>query len=156
MTTQITSREERGQAIAKLSGQVKRIDERTYSVKSQSHSGEYILRKIGDEWLCDCPDNKYRQVICKHIYAVDFSVSLRNEVQINRVIQEVNVSNCQYCGSSDIVKAGTRHNQKRRYPKISLSKIALTISPLNLGFERMRATPQIITSAMQLYFTGES
>jgi transposase-like protein len=25
-----------------------------------------------------------------------------------------------------------------------------------LGFERMRATPTIITSAMQLYFTGES
>ncbi|MCL6578916.1 MAG: IS6 family transposase [Candidatus Bathyarchaeota archaeon] len=25
-----------------------------------------------------------------------------------------------------------------------------------MGFERMRATPQIITSAMQLYFTGES
>ncbi|MFZ0510661.1 MAG: hypothetical protein WAM14_03565, partial [Candidatus Nitrosopolaris sp.] len=27
---------------------------------------------------------------------------------------------------------------------------------INLGFERMRATPQIITSALQLYFTGES
>ena len=27
---------------------------------------------------------------------------------------------------------------------------------VNLGFERMRATPQAITSAMQLYFTGES
>jgi len=26
----------------------------------------------------------------------------------------------------------------------------------NIGFERMRATPQMITSAMQLYFTGES
>lgn len=27
---------------------------------------------------------------------------------------------------------------------------------INLGFEKMHATPQIITSAMQLYFTGES
>jgi transposase-like protein len=27
---------------------------------------------------------------------------------------------------------------------------------VNLGFERMKASPQIITSAMQLYFTGES
>src|SRR3712207_8979433 len=26
----------------------------------------------------------------------------------------------------------------------------------NLGFEKMHATPQIITSAIQLYFTGES
>ncbi len=27
---------------------------------------------------------------------------------------------------------------------------------LNMGFERMQATPQVITGAMQLYFTGES
>ena len=27
---------------------------------------------------------------------------------------------------------------------------------INLGFEKMHATPQVITSAMQLYFTGES
>lgn len=27
---------------------------------------------------------------------------------------------------------------------------------INLGFERMRASPQAITSAMQLYFSGES
>lgn len=27
---------------------------------------------------------------------------------------------------------------------------------INLGFEGMHASPQIITSAMQLYFTGES
>jgi putative transposase len=26
----------------------------------------------------------------------------------------------------------------------------------NLGFEKMHATPQMITSALQLYFTGES
>lgn len=27
---------------------------------------------------------------------------------------------------------------------------------INLGFEKIHASPQIITSAMQLYFTGES
>jgi len=27
---------------------------------------------------------------------------------------------------------------------------------INLGFEKMHATPQKVTSAMQLYFTGES
>ena len=27
---------------------------------------------------------------------------------------------------------------------------------VNVGFENMKASPQIITSAMQLYFTGES
>ena len=27
---------------------------------------------------------------------------------------------------------------------------------INLGFEKMHATPEMITSALQLYFTGES
>ncbi len=46
MATKLTSREERGQAIAELGGQVKRIDGCTYTVKSQSHNGEYTVRKL--------------------------------------------------------------------------------------------------------------
>ncbi len=37
-----TTREERGEAIARLDGQVKRVDDFTYTVKSQSHEGEYM------------------------------------------------------------------------------------------------------------------
>jgi len=87
----ITTREERGQTIANLNDQVKRIDANTYTVKSQSNNGEYTISKNGEEWLCTCPDNIYRHLICKHIYAVDFSVALRKKVQTNRVIQEVNL-----------------------------------------------------------------
>jgi putative transposase len=130
MTAQLTtSREERGQVIAQSSGQVKRIDECLYVVKSQSNNGEYTVNKVNGEWLCDCPDNTYRHVPCKHIHAVSFSKTIRAEVAINRVIPEITVQACQYCGH---------------------------YFTINLGFERMRATPQIITSAMQLYFTGES
>jgi len=155
MTQLITTREERGEAIAKLSGQIKRIDERTYSVKSQSHNGEYIIRKVDDEWLCECPDNKYRHLICKHIFAVDFSSQLRSEVAVNRVIAEVNVNSCQFCGSNQIVKAGLRKNKNGNIQKYLCRECGHYFT-INLGFERMRATPQIITSAMQLYFTGES
>ena len=50
MTSQlITTREERGQAIAQ-SGQVTRIDEFLYTVKSQSGNGEYTVNKVDDEW----------------------------------------------------------------------------------------------------------
>ena len=66
----ITTREERGEAIAKLDGQVKRIDDFTYTVKSQSDMGEYIISKVDGEWICECPDNKYRHVVCKHIHFV--------------------------------------------------------------------------------------
>jgi hypothetical protein len=42
-TTQLNTRQERGQAIAHSSGQVTRIDERLYIVKSQSGNGEYTV-----------------------------------------------------------------------------------------------------------------
>ena len=150
-----TTREERGQAIVNLSNQIERADDCIYTVKSQSHEGEYTVFKVNGEWNCECPDNKYRHVKCKHIFAVEFSSQIRKEVQINRVIQEVNVSNCQFCGSSQIVKAGTRHTKNGNIQKY-LCRSCGHYFTINLGFERMRATPQIITSAMQLYFTGES
>ncbi len=150
-----TSREERGQAIANLSNQIQRADETLYTVKSQSGNGEYCVTKVCGEWVCECPDNKYHHVKCKHIYAVEFSSQIRKEVQTNRVIQEVNVSNCKYCGSNQIVKAGTRHTKNGAIQKY-LCRSCGHYFTINLGFERMRATPQIVTSAMQLYFTGES
>lgn len=114
-----TSREERSQAIAQLSGQVKRLDDCTYTVKSQSHNGEYTISKSGNEWVCSCPDNTYRHLICKHIFAVDFSSQLRKEVQTNRVIQEVNVNNCRFCGSSNLKKDGVR----KKYSEILLPRM---------------------------------
>ena len=119
----MTTREERGQAIAQANGQVKRIDETTYRVKSQSHNGEYTVSKLGDEWVCDCPDNKYRHVICKHIYAVDFSVSLRKEVQANRVIQEVNVSILPILRFKQPQKRRHTQKQNRKHSKILLPRM---------------------------------
>jgi putative transposase len=53
------------------------------------------------------------------------------------------------------VKDGVRHN-KHGDLQIYNCKSCGHYFTINLGFKRMRATPQIITSAMQLYFTGES
>src|SRR3990170_8971887 len=156
MATRLTtSREERGQQIAKVNGQIKRVDDCAYTVKSQSNNGEYCITKVDGEWLCSCPDNAYRHVKCKHIFAVEFSQSLRAEVAISRVIPEVNVQACQYCGSNQIVKAGIRHNKTGSIQKYLCRGCGHHFT-LNLGFEGMRASPQVITSAMQLYFTGES
>lgn len=152
---QTTTREERGKAIAQIEGQVERIDDCTYNVKSQSSYGWYTIHKIGHEWVCSCPDNTYRHLICKHIYAVDFSNKLREQVAKRRVIQEINIHNCQLCGSEEIVKAGIRKNQNGAIQKYLCKKCGHYFT-INLGFEHMKATPEIVTSAMQLYFTGES
>jgi transposase-like protein len=151
----ITTREERGEAIAKLSNQIQRVDELIYTVKSQSGNGEYCVTKVCGEWLCQCPDNKYRHVKCKHIFAVEFSSQIRKEVQISRVIQEVNVQNCQYCGSSNLKKDGVRRNKAGTIQKFYCRDCHHYFT-INIGFERMKHNPQAITSAIQLYFSGES
>ncbi|MGA2309809.1 MAG: IS6 family transposase [Candidatus Bathyarchaeia archaeon] len=154
-TSLTTTREERGETIAKLSNQIQRADENFYTVKSQSGNGKYAVTKVDDEWLCECPDNKYRKVKCKHIFAVEFSKSFRAEVAVTRVIREVNVNVCKFCGSERIVKNAVRRNLNGHIQKYKCKVCGRQFS-INLGFEKVKATPQIVTSAMQLYFTGES
>ena len=152
----MTTRESRGLEIAQAKeSQVSRIDDNFYTVNSQAGNGEYAVCKVNGEWTCQCPDHTYRHVVCKHIHAVSFSLSVRAEVKVNRVVQEINVNACQYCGSNEIVRDGVRHN-KHGDLQVYLCKKCGKHTTLNLGFKGMRATPQIITSAMQLYFTGES
>ena len=85
MSQQITTREERGQAIAKLSNQIQRVDDYLYTVKSQSGNGDYAVTKVDDEWVCQCPDNTYRHIECKHIHAVKFSLIIRAEVKVRTI-----------------------------------------------------------------------
>jgi len=150
-----TTREERGEAIARMQNQIRRIDSQTYVVKSQSGNGEYYVCKSQNEWRCECPDHVFRHVKCKHIFAVEFSVSLRAEVAVRRIEPIENLTECIFCGSSNIVKDGVRHN-KHGNIQIFHCKDCCRYFTFNVGFERMKHNPQAITSAMQLYFSGES
>jgi Transposase and inactivated derivatives len=156
---QTTTREERGQAIAELGGQVKRIERYIYSVKSQSGNGEYRVNKIDDIWVCECPDNQIRHLICKHIYAVDFSNKMRITVEANKptpfVVSELTAQVCKYCGSSNLKKYGIRHNKSGDLQKFYCRECEHHFT-INIGFERMKHNPKAITTAMQLYFSGES
>jgi putative transposase len=151
----ITTREERGEAIAKLNGQINRIDENTYTVKSQSGNGEYCISKVCGEWLCECPDNAFRHVKCKHIFAVEFSQSFRAEVAVRRIQPIENLNECVYCGSQNIVKDGKRKNKSGAI-QIFECRDCHKYFTFNVGFEHMKHSPQAITTAMQLYFSGES
>jgi transposase-like protein len=149
------ARKERGMAIAQAQNQVRRIDASSYIVKSQSNNGEYHVSKGVNGWICECPDHVYRHVPCKHIFAVEFSVSIRAEVAVTRIEPIENLTECIFCGASNIVKDGVRHN---KYGEIQIfyCKVCLHYFTFNIGFERMKHNPQAITSAMQLYFSGES
>jgi len=148
-------RESRGMEIAQKSSQISRIDSVTYKVLSQSGNGEYAVCLSEDEWRCECPDHRFRGVKCKHVWAVEFSLKMREQVRKNIVIEEVAISDCIFCHSSNIKKFGIRHNKSGDIQRFICCDCKKTFS-VNIGFERMKHNPKAITSAIQLYFSGES
>lgn len=152
------NREEKGKEIAlNPNQQILRINDYTYHVKSQTTKREYDVIHTESGWICTCPDHTYRKICCKHIHAVEFSIKIRNEVRKRNevIIQEVACDKCPKCQSLNIVKHGIRHNKKYDLQRYTCKDCKNRFS-FNLGFERMSVSPKIITSAMQLYFTGES
>lgn len=151
----VEARKVRGEVIFQLGEQVNRVDDFTYAVQSQSGNGLYTVLSTEIGWLCQCADHMYRGLKCKHIWAVEFSLTLRNEIAKQVVIQPIAKQVCPRCQSGNIVKHGIQHNKYGDLQTYECKECKRRFV-INLGFEGMRATPQIITSAMQLYFTGES
>lgn len=156
MAENTNPREEKGKIIAQKQD-VTRIESDYYIVKSQTTLRQYNVVKIGDAWKCTCPDHTYRQVCCKHIHAVEFSIKIREEVKAktNQDIKTITVNDCLFCHSGNIKKFGIRKNKSGDIQRFVCSDCSKTFS-INLGFEKMQSSPQAITSALQLYFSGES
>jgi putative transposase len=139
---------------ANIDGAIKRISELKYVVKSQNGNGDYDISSTDLGWVCSCPDPTYRGVKCKHIFAVEISFALRKQVEAAR-IEPVDTDFCMYCKSPWIVKDGLRHNKYGDIQKFKCRDCDKYFT-INIGFERIHATPEMVTSGMQLYFTGES
>jgi transposase-like protein len=158
MATVIITREERGRMIAQQPNQIQRLDERAYKVASQNGNGMYDVTrtdKFAMGWICTCPDCIHRKVKCKHIWAVEFSLALRNKVKQSVVIEPLSPSVCPYCAGTKLVHHGLRHNKYGDLQRFTCRDCGKRFSQ-NFGFERLKANPQSVSSAMQLYFTGES
>jgi len=152
---QIT-REEKGKEIA-LKSDLIRVSDNFYHVKSQTTKREYNVVKIDGVWKCTCPDHVFRHVCCKHIHAVEFSIKLRQEVREKNkvVISPITIESCLFCKSDKIKKYGLRHNKYGDIQRYICAMCHRTFS-VNIGFEKMKHDPRGITTAMQLYFSGES
>lgn len=151
------NRQVKGQEIAlNPNQQILRINDYTYHVKSQTTKREYDVISTEQGWICTCPDHSFRKVCCKHIHAVEFSLKLRQQVREKNklVIEQIDCSKCVQCQSLNIVKHGIRHNKAGDIQRFSCKDCGKWFV-FNIGFERM-GNPKAITSAMQLYFTGES
>ncbi|MGA7367864.1 MAG: DDE-type integrase/transposase/recombinase [Nitrososphaeraceae archaeon] len=151
----MVDREQLGQVIAQTFRAVRRVNAIHYRVQSQSDNGKYVVRHTNIGWNCTCSDHRFRGVRCKHIYAVEFSFAIRETVQQEVVIQPISQLVCRYCNSEHIVKKAIRRNKQYDIQRYLCKDCGKRFS-FNIGFEKMRAPADAITSAMQLYFTGES
>jgi len=155
-----SQREVRGLQIAQIVGYVYKDQER-YRVHSQRGDWFYTVTPNEQGWFCSCPDFVQRGTLkCKHIFAAEFSLNIRETVKAERekretVIEQYNASSCLYCGSPTLKKFGVRYNKEGEIQPFKCLSCSRTFS-VNIGFERMKHNPKAITSAMQLYFNGES
>lgn len=145
----------KGQVIASVESNIKRISQNEYKVKSQSGNGDYQVISSEFGWLCSCPDARFRGDTCKHVHAVQLSLELRRRIENAKRIVPLDYQSCLACGSDKIVRHRIRHNKGGDIQRYSCKACGKRVT-LNIGFEKMHTTPKAITSAMQLYFTGES
>jgi transposase-like protein len=156
----------KGNQIAQTVGQVRRISDGEYQVKSQESDAWYQVYATEKGLNCSCPDFQFRGGMiaspnykapfkCKHIFAVELSHALRQTVEERVKIEPVGIQTCLYCASNDIIRRGIRHNDSGDIQRFLCKSCGKRFTK-NLGFEKMKANPQAITSALQLYFTGES
>jgi putative transposase len=140
---------------------VDKISDVTYRVWSQRGNGHYIVVQEGLEWKCECPDFAFNHVVCKHIHAVEqyrlkeqSTFSFEKEGESLREKEET-VIVCKFCGSDHVVKRGFRRNQRGKVQRFFCKNCKRKFI-LNEGFEKMKATPQTVTVALDLYFKGIS
>jgi len=148
-------REEKGHEIASAQGQVFRVTDGYYKVRSQSIDRYYDINNTTIGWKCNCPDHKFRGTKCKHIWAIQVSLGLREEVKKHVILEPITVTNCPACGSQNIKRSGIRHNKSGDIQRFACKDCSKIFS-FNIGFERMKHNPRAVTTAMQLYFSGES
>jgi transposase-like protein len=159
MTENLTNgRMVRGFAIIAQYEQITQQEAHTFKVKSQSGNGQYVVTN-GKEWDCTCPDHTYRKVVCKHIFAVRFWISLKDKIENADVFQLYRefseASTCKFCGSVNIIKWGYRKNRNVKTPRFKCKDCRQSFV-VDEGFAKMRFDPKVISLALDLYFKGIS
>ena len=148
-------REDKGTQISNLKDGIKCIKDKYYKVRSQSFDAYYVVENTEIGWICNCPDHIFRGMKCKHIWAIEVSLGMRQQAKPKIVLDLITTIDCPICGSLNFKKDGIRHNKRGDIQKYECLNCGKWFS-VNIGFEKMNHNPTAITTAMQLYFSGES
>jgi transposase len=85
-------REVRGKAIADQGNQVKKVNDHSFKVKSQSGNGFYEVKTTESGMTCDCPDFVYRGGKCKHIAATRYYLEIEKDTPTGTVTEKVHLT----------------------------------------------------------------
>ena len=150
------TRQDRGRKIFEYGGQIRRIDDIEYEVLSQTWPDRaYAVFHTERGWICSCPDHMEAGHQCKHIHAVEMSIRMREAVQNTVTVAPVEPDRCKYCGGSNTAKHGIRHLKKGDMQEYRCKDCGKRFTH-NLGFENKRATPEQVSTAVELLFAGMS
>ena len=85
------SRELRGKEIADK-GNVKKVKDNSFRVKSQSGNGSYEVKSTLNGMTCTCPDFVYRGGKCKHIAATRYYLEIEKDTPQGTVTEKVHIT----------------------------------------------------------------
>ncbi|GKS67094.1 hypothetical protein YTPLAS73_06410 [Nitrosarchaeum sp.] len=156
--------------IISINHPIKRINKLNYKIRSQSDEevwydvrkeyGHNLGGRQDGQWICSCPDFRFRQIQCKHVCAILFSKKLRKKIISQDAVQPLVIGStgnieCIKCKSENIVKDGKRHNKKGLSQKYLCRECEYRFV-VNTGFKNSKKEPKLICASIDLYFKGVS
>ncbi len=148
------SREERGKLMLDEGKHPRMKGEQVYVMPSQFRNGlKYRVVEHYDHAACTCPDYRYRQKTCKHIFAVKFWKDLRQYISKEGLYEgtEQALPTCAYCNSLQVVKNGKR-GSKQRFLCESCHKTFVA----NPEFKGISVEPKVVVLCIDLALKGLS
>lgn len=146
----LSQRQLRGLGVVAIGGQIERINDISFYVKSQSSDATYMVKWADGKWSCNCKDaSEHRSKsgsYCKHAQAVDFLKRLPEVILAN---QKALARACPTCGSNNAISKGRRYNKRgsvrilrckscgRKFPEDAssgLSRPALAVASVDLYY----------------------
>ncbi len=87
-----STREDRGKAIANQSDNIKKVNDHTFKVRSQSGHGYYDVKETKYGMTCTCPDFTKRGGKCKHILATKYYLEVEKETPQGIVTEKIHLT----------------------------------------------------------------
>ena len=127
-----------------------------YRVRSQHDPNKwYNVLSTGNGLACECPDHAFSHSDCKHIHVIKTRIMQNSFSKKFKIMNRDDFKLCKYCDSGNLIKRGIRKNKTGNIQKYQCKDCKKRFA-LNVGFEAMRYDDTIITSALQMYFSGMS